>query len=85
MADLSIPKHNTPGEAAVLPILIDGKWVEKRERDAVRSPFDGGIVSYEPKSTRSDFNAALDAAARAKSVWQFDLVNRSVCPCWRER
>ena len=65
MADLSIPKHNTPGEAAVLPILIDGKWVEKRERDAVRSPFDGGIVSYKPKSTRSDFNAALDAAVRA--------------------
>jgi acyl-CoA reductase-like NAD-dependent aldehyde dehydrogenase len=68
MTDLSLPKQNTSGEAAVLPMLIDGKWVEPRERDAVRSPFDGRVVSYQPRSTRSDLNAALDAAARAKSV-----------------
>jgi acyl-CoA reductase-like NAD-dependent aldehyde dehydrogenase len=68
MTDLSLPKQNTSGEAVVLPMLIDGKWVEPRERDAVRSPFDGRVVSYQPRSTRSDLNAALDAAARAKSV-----------------
>lgn len=60
MTDLSIPKHNTPGEAAVLPMLIDGKWVETRERDvelairAFRTLRSGGVIINGSSTWRTD-------------------------------
>ena len=46
-------------------MLIGGRWIEPAERDAVRSPFDGRIVSYQPRSAASHLDAALDAAVDA--------------------
>jgi acyl-CoA reductase-like NAD-dependent aldehyde dehydrogenase len=56
------------GEPAVLPMLIGGMWIEPAERDAVRSPFDGRIVNYQPRSAASHLDAALDAAVQARPL-----------------
>jgi acyl-CoA reductase-like NAD-dependent aldehyde dehydrogenase len=58
----------TAGKPPLLPMLIGGKWVYDGERDAVRSPFDGRIVSYQPHSTAAHLDAALDAAVKAKAL-----------------
>ncbi|MDO8875953.1 MAG: aldehyde dehydrogenase family protein [Pseudolabrys sp.] len=58
----------TIGEPLSIPMLIDGKWVHDSECNAVRSPFDGSVVSYQPRSTAQHLNAALDAAVKAKTT-----------------
>jgi acyl-CoA reductase-like NAD-dependent aldehyde dehydrogenase len=58
----------TAGEPPLLPMLIGGSWVYEGGRNAVHSPFDGRIVSYQPHSTAAHLDAALNAAVKAKAL-----------------
>jgi acyl-CoA reductase-like NAD-dependent aldehyde dehydrogenase len=57
-----------PSEPPSVPMLIGGKWVHDGDRAVVHSPFDGCTVSYQPHSTATHLDAALDAAVKAKAV-----------------
>jgi acyl-CoA reductase-like NAD-dependent aldehyde dehydrogenase len=66
-ANVSASKRD-PHEPPILPMLIDGQWIEAGSRKEVRSPFDGKIVSYQLASTPADLDQALAAAVKAKST-----------------
>ena len=51
-----------------IPMLIGGEWREGAQVDAVRDPYRNEIVSYQPRSTLTDLDAALKAAGAAKAV-----------------
>ena len=51
-----------------IPMLIGGEWREGAAMDPVNDPYRNEIVSYQPRSTRADLDAALNAAVAAKSV-----------------
>jgi acyl-CoA reductase-like NAD-dependent aldehyde dehydrogenase len=51
-----------------IPMLIGGEWREGAIMDPVNDPYRNEIVSYQPRSTRADLDAALNAAVAAKSV-----------------
>lgn len=51
-----------------IPMLIGGEWREGATMDPVNDPYRNEIVSYQPRSTRADLDAALNAAVAAKSV-----------------
>ncbi|HYN00161.1 MAG TPA: aldehyde dehydrogenase family protein, partial [Aestuariivirgaceae bacterium] len=56
----------SPTGAPVLPMLIGGVWTKAAETTEIRDPYRGDLVSYAPRSSLSDLDAAFKAAMAAK-------------------
>lgn len=55
-------------EVQTIPMLIGGEWREGKQVDPVSDPYRNEIVSYQPRSSQQDLDAALSAAVAARSV-----------------
>lgn len=58
----------TRAEVQTIPMLIGGEWRDATQTDPVSDPYRNEIVSYQPRSTLQDLDAALSAAVAARSV-----------------
>ena len=65
-ASSKVQSKARPAGVPVIPMLIGGVWKDAAETTEVRDPYRGDLVSYAPRSSVSDLDAALSAAVAAK-------------------
>jgi glyceraldehyde-3-phosphate dehydrogenase (NADP+) len=51
-----------------MKMYIGGEWVDKKEKMAVRSPYDGSVVDTVPKADAEDVDSAVGSAVRGAAV-----------------
>lgn len=68
MANTASTAAQASEQIPTIPMLIGGQWREAAQTDPVKDPYRNETVSYQPRSSLEDLDAALNAAVAAKSV-----------------
>jgi acyl-CoA reductase-like NAD-dependent aldehyde dehydrogenase len=51
-----------------MKMLLDGQWVDRKEKIDVIDPFDNSLIDTVPRASRQDVETALDAAVRGFAI-----------------